>query len=152
MKPDTTLTLLSLFAIALEAFHLSQDIVYGYDPSGPSNLVGVLILTVWLFATLALSGRRSGYVILILGSLFAALMPVGHMMGSGVRAEVVKSAGGLFYLWTLMALGASGTVAFALSVQGLWRLERSVWRTLLWSALTIAAGAALLAFLLYTRG
>ena len=151
MKPDTTLAIVSVLAVALMAVHLSQDIVFGYDPSGPSNLTGVAILAVWLYAALALSGRRSGYMIRILGSFFAAMMPVIHMSGRGVREEVVTSGGGLFFLWTLMALGVSGGVALVLSLQGLWRLERGVWRAVLWTVVTVAAGAAFFGSLIYFR-
>lgn len=151
MKPDITLTIVSLSTIILLTFHLSQDIVYGYDPSGPTNLVGILILAVWLYATLALSGRRSGYMILLLGSFIAAVMPVIHTSGPGVRAEVVKSDGGLFFLWTLVALGISGTVLFVLSMQGLWRIERSIRGFLLWILITVVAGGALFGSLVYFR-
>ncbi len=149
MKPENTLTTISLSMIVLMTIHMSQDIVYGYDPSGPTNLIGILILAVWLYSALALSGRRSGYMILILGSFIATMMPVIHTSGSGVRAEVVTSGGGLFFLWTLMALGVSGSVSFVLSMQGLWRLERSLWGFLLWSLVTVGAGAALFGSLIY---
>jgi len=151
MKPDTTLTILSVLAVVLMAVHLSQDIVFGYDPSGPSNLTGVAILAVWLYAALALSGRRSGYMILVIGSFFAAMMPVIHLSGRGIRAEVLTSAGGPFFLWTMFALGVSGAVALVLSLQGLWRLEGSVWRALLWTVITIVAGAGFFGSLIYFR-
>lgn len=149
MKPDTTLTIVFLSAIVLLSFHMSQDIVYGYDPSGPTNLIGILILAVLLYATLALSGRRSGYMILLLGSFAAIMMPVIHTSGPGVREEVVKSGGGLFFLWTLVALGVSGSVSFILSLQGLWRLERSVGGFLLWTLVTVVVGGALFGSLIF---
>ena len=151
MKPDTTLTILSVLAVVLMAVHLSQDIVFGYDPSGPSNLTGVAILAVWLYAALALSGRRSGYMILVIGSFFAAMMPVIHLSGRGIRAEVLTSAGGPFFLGTMFALGVSGAVALVLSLQGLSRLEGSGWRALLWTVITIVAGAAFFGSLIYFR-
>jgi hypothetical protein len=149
MKSDQTLAVVFLSVVILLSFHMSQDIVYGYDRSGPTNLIGILILAVFLYAALALPGRRSGYMILLLGSFFAIMMPVIHTSGPGVRTEVVKSSGGLFYLWTLIALGVSGAVSFVLSLQGLWRLERNVWRFLLWILVTVAAGGALFGSLIY---
>ncbi len=151
MKPDTTLTILSLTMIVLLAVHMSQDIVYGYDPSGPANLSGVLILAVWLHAVLALSGRRAGFMILILGSFIAAMMLVIHLSTAGVRAEVVQSDGGLFFLWTLLALGAGGSVSLVLSAQGLWRREGNVGSFLLWSLVTVGVGAVLFGSLIYFR-
>lgn len=151
LKSGAALTILSLVGVVLMTVHLSQDIVFGYDRAGANNLSGIAMLAVWLFATLALSGRRSGYLILILGSLLAAIMPVIHMGVADVRAEVVKSSGGLLFLWTLLALGVSGSVSFVLSIEGLWRLERKIWRVALLSVVTIAAGAALLAWLASIR-
>lgn len=76
MKPDNTLTITSLIAIVLMTFHLSDDVVRGFEPGGLKNLSGILILVVWLYATLVLADRRSGHVILLLGGLLAAAMPV----------------------------------------------------------------------------
>lgn len=60
MKPDNTLTITSLLAIVLMTFHLTDDVVRGFEPGGLKNLIGVLILVVWLYATLVLAGQRSG--------------------------------------------------------------------------------------------
>jgi hypothetical protein len=123
MKPDNTLTITSLLAITLMSLHLTDDIVRKFEPGGLNNLIGVLILALWLYATLALAGKRSGLVILLLGSLFAAGMPVLHMSGKGVGG-IAESGGGFFFIWTLFALGVTGTFALALVVQGLWHLRR----------------------------
>jgi hypothetical protein len=39
--------------------------------------------------------------------------------GAGV-GNVAKSSGGLFFVWTLVALGALATFSFLQSVRGLW--------------------------------
>ena len=72
---------------------------------------------------LALAERRSGYVIMLLGGLFAAAMPVLHMRGTGYAA-IATSAGGFFFVWTLWALGGLGGLTFILSARGLWSLRR----------------------------
>ena len=125
MKSDTTLTITSLLTVVLMSLHLTDDIVRGFEPGGLMNLIGVLILAVWLYATLALAGRRSGYIILLLGSLLAAMMPVLHMSGKGIGPRVTESSGGLFFVWTLVALGVIGTFSLVLSVRGLWRSRRA---------------------------
>jgi hypothetical protein len=84
----------------------------------------VLILVVWLYGTLLLGERRSGYVITLLGALLALGMPVIHMRGAGVGGEFAKSSGAFFSVWTLLALGVTGTFSVILSVRGLWSLER----------------------------
>lgn len=124
MKPDNTLTITSLLAIVLMTFHLTDDVVRGFEPGGLKNLIGVLILVVWLYATLVLAGQRSGYVILLLASFFAAIMPVVHMSGAGVGGEIAESSGGFFFIWTLIVLGVTGTFSLILSARGLWRLRR----------------------------
>ena len=57
--------------------------------------------------TLVLEGRRSGYTIILVGSLFGSAMPVIHMMGEGVGGNTAKSGGGFFFIWTLIALGVT---------------------------------------------
>ena len=121
MERDRLLTATSLIAVALMTVHLSDDIARGFEPGGLTNLGGVLILVVWLAAILLLRTTRWGHVLLILGSLFAALMPVVHMSGNGV-GRVAASSGGHLFVWTLLAL-VTGTFALMLAVEALWRLR-----------------------------
>jgi hypothetical protein len=86
----------------------------------------VLILFVWLYATLVLVGQRSGYVILFLGSLLATMVPVAHMSGPGVGGEIAESNRGYFFIWTLIAIGVTGTFSLIQSARGLWRLRRGL--------------------------
>ena len=81
MKDKATLSITSLLSIVLRAFHWVDDIVRGISPGGVSGLGGVLILVVWLYGTLVLAEPRSGYVIILLGSLLGLLVPVIHMKG-----------------------------------------------------------------------
>jgi len=124
MRHNVILTITSLLSVLLLTFHLADDIAHGIEPGGLSNYTGVLILVVWLYATLVLAERRSGYVILLLGSLLGAGVPIIHMMGKGV-GEIAKSSGGFFFVWTLLALGVTAIFTFILSVHGLWSLRRS---------------------------
>lgn len=124
MRHSLILTITSLLSILFLMFHLADDIVHGIEPGGISNYTGVLILVVWLYGALVLAERRSGYVILILGSLLGAGVPILHMMGKGV-GEIAKSSGGFFFVWTLLALGVTSLFSLILSVHGLWSLRRS---------------------------
>lgn len=123
MKRNDMLTVASLLSILLMTFHLTGDIVHGMEKGGASNLVAVPIFVVWLYGTLMLAERRSGYVIMLLGSLFGAGMPVIHMRGAGV-GETAKSGGGFFFVWTLIALGVTAIFSAILSARGLWSLRR----------------------------
>jgi hypothetical protein len=106
--------------------HLTDDIVRGFEPGGVKNLVGVIILVVWLYGTLILAGTRSGYIIVLLGSLFGSVVPVVHMSGTGlVGGKIADSSGVFFWVWTLIALGVTSIFSVILSVRGLWKLK---WR------------------------
>jgi hypothetical protein len=116
MKHNVMLTVASLFSILLMTVHLTQDIL---REGGMASYVfaAVPVLVVWLYGTLLLAGRRSGYVIMLVGSIIAAGMPVIHTMGAG---SVKARTHGAFFVWTLMALGVTGIFSLVLSVRGLW--------------------------------
>ncbi len=119
MKRNRILPTASLLSIILMTFHLTGDIQLGMEPRGLRNMIGVLILVLWLCGPLVLAERRSGHVIMLTGGLFASAMPVIHMSGDGI----IKS-GGAFYVWTLLALGVIGIFSFIISAQGLWSMRR----------------------------
>ena len=124
MKHNVMLTITSLLSILFFTFHLSNDIVRGFEPGGFKHISGVLTLVVWLYGTLVLAGRRSGYVIILLGSLLASLMPLAHMRGSGlVGGRIANSSGVFFWVWTLIALDVIAIFSVILSARGLWSLQ-----------------------------
>jgi hypothetical protein len=125
MKHNVMLTVASLLSILLLTLHLTDDIIRGMEKGGAATLVAIPILVVWLFGTLVLTERRSGYIIILLGSILASGMPVIHMRGAGVGGAVAKSSGAFFFVWTLLALGVTGLFSVLLSVRGLWSLRRT---------------------------
>ncbi len=127
MKHNVTLTITSLLSILFFTFHLADDIVRGFEKGGVSNLTAVPIFVVWLYGTLVLAERRSGYVIMFLGSLLSLAIPVIHMKGAGVGlgGGIAKTSGAFFFVWTLIALGVTGLFSVILSARGLWSLP---WR------------------------
>jgi hypothetical protein len=122
MKHNAMLTIASLLSILFTTFHLADDIIRGMEKGGVSTLVAVPILVVWLYGTLVLAERRSGYVIILLGSLLGLVVPVIHMMGKGVGvgSNIANSSGAFFFVWTLLALGVTALFSVILSVRGLW--------------------------------
>ena len=74
-----------------------------------------------------LAERRSGYIITLLGGLFALVVPLAHMRGKGVgiTSSLGNSSGHLFFVWTLIAIGVTGLFSVILSARGLWSLP---WR------------------------
>jgi len=126
MNRNVLLTITSLLSILCMTFHLSDEVVRGFERGGVNNVTGGLILVVWLFGTLALAGRRSGYIIMLLGSILATGIPALHMTGAGlVGPRVVNSGRVLFWVLTLMTLEVTAIFSLILSALGLWSLP---WR------------------------
>lgn len=119
MKQNLLLTIASLLSVLFMTFHLTDDIVRGFENPGVSNLIAVPIFVVWLYGTAVLAGRLSGYVIILLASLLGLLVPVIHMRGAHY-GEIVKSPGGFFFVWTMIALAVTALFSVILSVRGLW--------------------------------
>lgn len=127
MNQKHLLTISSLIAILLSTFHLADDIVRGFEKGGLPNLIAVPIFVVWLYGTLVLAGRRSGYIIMLIASFLSLGVPVIHMMGKGVGAgsRIAGSRGGFFFVWTLIALAVTALFSVILLARGLWELP---WR------------------------
>jgi hypothetical protein len=126
MKLSVMLTITSLLSILLMTFHLSDDIVRGFEPGGVKNITGVLMLVVWLYGTLVLAQRRSGYIIILLGSILGSGVPVVHMIGKGLVGGRIANSGGIFFwVWTLITLQVTAIFSLILSARGLWSLP---WR------------------------
>ena len=122
MKPNT-LTIASLLSIILLPFHVGGDVALGLDKGG-SGLVFVVVPILLLVAcgALLLADRISGHVIMFFGGLVALGMPIIHR-NNGFTPTVAKAPGGVFFIWTLVALGVTGGLAIILSVRGLWNLR-----------------------------
>jgi hypothetical protein len=117
----------SLFSILLASFHLVDDVVYGSDKGVTLNLLMVAILAVWLYGTLMLPERRTGHIIMLLGSLVGLGIFLVHLTGTGglPGIEIGKLSGAFFFVWTLLALAVVSLLSLTLSVHGLWNLLRS---------------------------
>jgi hypothetical protein len=130
MNHKVLLPVTSLLSTLLMTFHLTSDTLHaraGTPEAGGSTLVLVPVLVLWLYGTLVLAEPRSGYVIMLLGSLFALGLPVIHVMGAGgvFNGQLAKSNGDFLFVWTLHALGVTGIFSLILSARGLWSLQRS---------------------------
>ncbi len=122
MKHNVMLTITSLLSILFLTFHLSDEIARGMERGGLNMLIPVLILAVWLYGTLALAGRRSGYIIMLLVSVFGIAIPVLHMTGAGLVGGRVapNSSGAFFWVWQNFALCVISVFSFILAVRALW--------------------------------
>ena len=120
MKQNVALTISSLLSIGLTTLHLTDDVLHAKEGLAPSGVVILLlIMLVMLYGTVELAGRRLGYLIMLLGGIAAAAMPFVH----GMEPRATKW--GFLFVWTLFALGLSGSFAAILSVHALWRSFRT---------------------------
>lgn len=119
------LTINSLLSIVFVTLHLTDDTLHakaGTPEALGTTLYAVPILVIWLYGTLVLAERRSGHIIMLIGSLIALLMPALHMMGTGIIGSGGMGRGYLF-VWTLHVLGVTGMFSLILAVRGLWSLR-----------------------------
>jgi uncharacterized SAM-binding protein YcdF (DUF218 family) len=127
MNRNVVLTTMSLLSILLISLHLTDDIVYGTDKSAASNVIVVAVLVTWLYGTLVLPERGSGYAIMLLGSVAGILVFTVHVSRAGglPAGTVAESSGAFFFVWTLLALAVTSVFSTILSAHGLWDLRRS---------------------------
>jgi hypothetical protein len=125
MKHSVMLTITSLLSIVLFSLHWADEVARGLEPGTISAIGGLLILAVWLSATFVFADRRLGLVIILLGSILASGVPVLHMQGKGlVGGRYANDSAMFFWVWTNIALGASGMLSLILSARALWSLRR----------------------------
>jgi hypothetical protein len=126
MKHNAILVVASLLSIVFFTFHLADDIIRGFEKGQLANLTALPIFVVWMYGTLVLAERRSGYIIILVSSLLGLAVPVLHMKGKGVGLEgnIAHTGGAFFFVWTLIALGVTALFSVILSAQGLWSLRR----------------------------
>ena len=126
MKENVLLSIASLLSILLFTLHLADDMGRGFEPGTLRNLTAVPTFVVWLYGTLVLAERRSGYIITLLGGLFSLVVPLAHMRGKGVgiTSRIDHTSGGLFFRWTLIAIAVTGVFSVILSTRGLWNMRR----------------------------
>ena len=122
MKSNLLLTIASTLSILLCTFHLTDDIVHGWEPGTLRNLYALPIFVVWLYGTLVIRERLSGNIIMLLGSLLSLGIPVIHMSGRGIgtASRVANTSGHHFFVWTTITLGVTGLFSVVLGSQGLW--------------------------------
>ena len=126
MKPSVLLTITSLLSILLFSLHWADEIARGLESGTLSSAGGFLIFAVWLSATFVFAERWWGVVLILLGAILASGVPLLHMSGRGLVGGRIpaNSSGALFWVWTNIALGASGMLSVVLSVRELLRLRR----------------------------
>src|SRR5690349_4011902 len=126
MKNSVLLTTFSLLTILLLILHLTTEIAFGLESGGLKNIIGIVVVVVWLSGTLLLYERKLGYVIVLVGSLLGTVVPIIHMMGTGlVGGRIGHTHLALFWVFSNFLLGVTTLFSVILSVRGLWSLRRT---------------------------
>jgi len=122
MTHNVMLTITSLLSILLMTFHISDEIARGMEHGGLNMVIPVVILAVWLYGTLVLAGRRSGYIIMLLVAIFGIGIPIVHMWGLGLVGGRIAadSSGSFFWVWQNIALCTTSVFSLILAVRCLW--------------------------------
>jgi hypothetical protein len=126
MKPNLSLTIMSLLTILLLTFHLSDEITRGMEPGRLNMVIPIVIFAGWTYAAVALSGRRSGYIILLLGAIIGTGVPILHMSGATglVSSRIANSRGAFFWVWHNFMLGVISASSLILAARGLWSTSK----------------------------
>ncbi|HEY4101811.1 MAG TPA: hypothetical protein VGM20_13135 [Gemmatimonadales bacterium] len=119
----------SVLSIVLMTLHFASDTARaqaGSPEAGGMTILAVPILVIWLYGALVLDEKRSGHVIMLIGSFLAIMMPAMHVIGpNGPFSGTLTRAGDPYlFVWTLHALGVTGLFTLILAVQGMWDLRR----------------------------
>ena len=119
MRQNLTLTIFAFLSLVLSLIHITQDTMFdkaGVDKAGTAIILSIMI--VYLYGITELAGKRSGYVIAILGGLASAYMPFLHSMGP------IGVAKGFDFIWVLFAMGTTGVYSALLAGLALGRSMR----------------------------
>ena len=119
MKHSVMLTITSLLSILFMTFHISDEIARGMEQGGLNMVIPLLILAAWLYGTLVLAGRRSGYIIMLLVAIFGTGIPILHMSGVGLVGGRIAadSSGAFFWVWQNLAMCTISTFSLILAVR-----------------------------------
>ncbi len=115
MDRKNLLTVTSLTSLLLFTLHVTDDMVLGLDTPGPANLIAIAIVVVLSIGPLLLRERLAGRILILLGAIGAAGMPILHMQGRSFP-DIVRGPGGFFFFWTLLMLGVIGTFSLIMVV------------------------------------
>jgi len=120
------LTISTFLSLLFTSFHHADDVVRGLAPGKFSNIIPIVFLFIWLYATmLVLEERRSGYITILVISILAIGLPIIHMMGAGMSGgRIANSTGAFFFVWTLVVIGVTALFSAVISARALWSLRR----------------------------
>src|SRR5690349_17743984 len=123
MKPSGLLTGTTLINALFLTLHVADDIARGIDTIGLHSLTAMLVLGLWLYGTLVLSGRLWGYILQLLLALLGLGVVIIHLRGTHM-SQIALSSGGVVFVWVLFVIGTTSFMSMLLCVHGLLSLRR----------------------------
>jgi len=123
MKPGALLTGTTLITALFLTLHVADDIARGIDTIGLHSLIAMFVLGLWLYGTLVLGGRRSGYILQLLLSILGLGVVIIHLRGAHM-GQIAVSSGGVLFVWTLFVLGTTSFLSMLLCLHGLLALRK----------------------------
>ncbi|HET7252027.1 MAG TPA: hypothetical protein VFI79_19450 [Gemmatimonadales bacterium] len=118
MKPGAVLTGTTLLTASFLTLHVADDIARGMDTIGLHSLTAMFVLGLWLYGTLGLGGRLSGYILQLLLAILGLGVVIIHLKGAHM-GQIAVSSGGVLFVWTLFVIGTSSFMSMLLIVHGL---------------------------------
>lgn len=123
MKPGVLLTGTTLLTALFLTLHVADDIARGFDTIGLHTLTAILVLGLWLYGALVLSGRRWGYILQLLLSILGLGVVIIHLKGAHI-GQIAVSSGGMLFVWTLFVIGTTSFLSMFLCLHGLLTLRK----------------------------
>ena len=127
MKKNDMLALMSLISLLLLSLHFPDDYVHGLDKHVVNNPYAILIFVVWACGLLLFRERLIGRSILLLGGVVSIAMPIIHLNGH-FPPEFASSNGAFRFVWTLYALGTTGSLTVILALRELLDRRPASWK------------------------
>ena len=119
MNSKVILRAASLATLLFMVLHMTSDVIE-QAVGHVKYPIPVAVFVVWLYGTLMLSERVSGYIIMLLGGIIGAGMIVLHSPGF-----VVTKTGGFFAVWILFMVATLGWFTAILAARALWTRFRT---------------------------
>ncbi len=123
MKPGVLLTGTTLLTGLFLTLHVADDIARGMDTIGLHTLTALFVLALWLYGSLVLSGRRSGYILQLLLAILGLGVVIIHLKGAHM-GQIAVSSGGVLFVWTLFVIGTTSFMSMLLCLHGLLTLRK----------------------------
>ena len=123
MKPGVLLTGTTLLTALFLTLHVADDIARGIDTIGLHSLTAMLVLALWLYGTLVLSGRLWGYILQLLLSILGLGVVIIHLRGAHM-GQIAVSSGGVLFVWVLFVIGTTSFMSMLLCLHGLLTLRK----------------------------